>query len=871
MATARQILNALLPRGSAWLPKYDGGYDHLLDGISDCFEVLKAVAAALADLRHPLGTQQLTDLEREFGVITESGLSEWVRRTYLQSVVYAPIGVGSASDLEARLRAAGFDVYVYQNNPVINPALLLASILAASCGDPDSTCGAPLATCSRSDDGSESLLINEEIARAPVTYTVPENSKYWAMIFFVGGILSGSDWFEDWNMEWPHVNAWSPSGSALLTKSQSIYYTGGGIRSLQVQSQGVGLDDQMVWADNDDPDLYSFHRMHQGGVAVVPDIGRRNLLIDGSMEQYGVAAWTAANAVLTKEAGHEGTYCIRVTGNNPTRLGEARQTRITTGHTYRITGYGRSQDGTTKPVITSPGGVIEWSGDVSGDWLEIDDTFTAAGVSGYLSLTMDAFLGVTEFDSLVLEDVSFTAGHTADVTATTDRQSPWIRGQLFDSGSGTDIEIAEQVLTNTGFDNLPVDGWTTSGMGWSIDQPNSRAVKVAGIVSGYLGQIGTATLKGIIVPGQLYRLTYTVTDAGGAGLVNVTPYVGGTIGTNQTGAGTYTEVLRAESDGMLQFYSPFNGVLEITEATLEAISDIWTRETMTVETIVRLDTIGSTPGVYTGIASNGKSVGDGDEQYLGETDGVIQWGCVVGATARYVETTTALSTAAWYRITATRLYDGTDTTLSIYVDGALEATGTWAGAPVVTAYDRTLIGRMAAGERMDGVIADHVAFYEAAKDAAWAALEEQRDLDALWEGPAASQTLPAPVAGPRTLTAYAWSPWSLAGTAGGFPVIFVLTPAGEWQLVSIGTDTYYSLVGDGRQDISELLPDGIETIRMMVKTPFAVTDVNFDHIRIDDITMTRAQVPAVMRDKFERLILASKPVHSWAGLLVDYV
>lgn len=258
---ARKALNALLPRGSAWAPKHDGGFDRLLDGVADCFEILRDAGSALAVLRHPITTGQLEDLEREFGVLTELTLTDAVRRTYLDGVVYGALGTGSEDNLEARLTAAGFTVHVWQNNPVIDPALLLSSTAVATCG-----CGVGCGSggsCARSDDGHDSLLVNEEITRAPLNYTVPDSHYHWPFIFFICGSVSGADFFDDWNMERQSTNAWTAGGDAV--KEKTTAFRSSGVRSIKITpGPTVDVADQQIQCVQDD-DLRSFYRMMDDG------------------------------------------------------------------------------------------------------------------------------------------------------------------------------------------------------------------------------------------------------------------------------------------------------------------------------------------------------------------------------------------------------------------------------------------------------------------------------------------------------------------------------------------------------------------------------------------------------------------------------
>ena len=65
MQLTRAILDALLPTGSIWTPEQDAGLDQLLDGMATNHERARAFVGALADLRNPLKTPILDDLERD--------------------------------------------------------------------------------------------------------------------------------------------------------------------------------------------------------------------------------------------------------------------------------------------------------------------------------------------------------------------------------------------------------------------------------------------------------------------------------------------------------------------------------------------------------------------------------------------------------------------------------------------------------------------------------------------------------------------------------------------------------------------------------------------------------------------------------------
>jgi hypothetical protein len=117
----KDVLISLLPQGSAWQLDEDGDFYKTLEGSGlnhkPAFEFIKSIAFT----REPLQTPFLSDLEKEYGLITNSSLTEQERRDYLHGVVYAPRSTGTAEYLETQLQAAGFDVQVHVNSPAVDP------------------------------------------------------------------------------------------------------------------------------------------------------------------------------------------------------------------------------------------------------------------------------------------------------------------------------------------------------------------------------------------------------------------------------------------------------------------------------------------------------------------------------------------------------------------------------------------------------------------------------------------------------------------------------------------------------------------------------------------------------------------------------
>lgn len=212
----RQALATLAPPGPLWVVKIDEGFDQLLDGVAANAEAVNDFLDCLGCVRDPFTTPFLEDLEREYGVITNTNLDEQTRREQLAaSKVYTVERTGSDDDLEIALQKAGFDVQVHVNSPAVDPASLLANLFQMVAGGVDAYAGNQNAYAGKT--GGE-LLVNGEIFTSspayemqaggnnafagnqfavagyfdsfnkdPVVYSIPTDPEAWPFIFFVGG------------------------------------------------------------------------------------------------------------------------------------------------------------------------------------------------------------------------------------------------------------------------------------------------------------------------------------------------------------------------------------------------------------------------------------------------------------------------------------------------------------------------------------------------------------------------------------------------------------------------------------------------------------------------------------------------------------
>lgn len=153
---SKAVLESLFPKGASWDIITDEDLDLLLDGIAKEGGIIEEFLLGLSQLRKPLETSLLPDLEKEFGVFSDDNLTETLRRQKLQVDVFATDRSGSEEAMQNVLSISGFSVTVYQNNPAVDPALF-----------------------------SGELLTN----RTTPEFSVPTDSTTWPMIFFVAGTV----------------------------------------------------------------------------------------------------------------------------------------------------------------------------------------------------------------------------------------------------------------------------------------------------------------------------------------------------------------------------------------------------------------------------------------------------------------------------------------------------------------------------------------------------------------------------------------------------------------------------------------------------------------------------------------------------------
>lgn len=103
---------AKLPEGALRQLEEGGDEDLLYDGITDALLEGYDQMAGLSSVRNPDITIDLDTLEREYGFLKNSNLTEEDRRARIKALKYAPAGSGSPDALKTALDLGGFSQLV---------------------------------------------------------------------------------------------------------------------------------------------------------------------------------------------------------------------------------------------------------------------------------------------------------------------------------------------------------------------------------------------------------------------------------------------------------------------------------------------------------------------------------------------------------------------------------------------------------------------------------------------------------------------------------------------------------------------------------------------------------------------------------------
>lgn len=215
----RLVIDKLYPSGAPYSPVPEGNLYNFRNGVADCLEYIRESIKDLAFIRNPKKTPYLSDLEREYGIKTDSKLSESERIKTLEANIYRAKTTGNVDDLQILLDKAGFDLFVYQNSPAVDPTIFLDQKFQMVAGGENAYAGHIPAGGGASDAfagriGGELLVNGVSYNQTPAYYgagtvyagndtakagyfesinleeiknTVPTDSNSWPFIFFVGG------------------------------------------------------------------------------------------------------------------------------------------------------------------------------------------------------------------------------------------------------------------------------------------------------------------------------------------------------------------------------------------------------------------------------------------------------------------------------------------------------------------------------------------------------------------------------------------------------------------------------------------------------------------------------------------------------------
>jgi hypothetical protein len=191
------LLEKLWPEGAFNGIDPNGDFYKLLSGMSEDYQDIYDKLDLLAHIRDPRLTDLLADLEREYGIIPDTSLTDAVRRTNLAATMFAKPTTASWEHLENALHDAGFTTLsVTPNNPMVDPAtpggtlLVNGDIYTEQSPAYYAAAGSSIAYAGGNRAYSGYYLSMNRIAKS---YTIPTGPPYWpwAFVFWVGGAASG--------------------------------------------------------------------------------------------------------------------------------------------------------------------------------------------------------------------------------------------------------------------------------------------------------------------------------------------------------------------------------------------------------------------------------------------------------------------------------------------------------------------------------------------------------------------------------------------------------------------------------------------------------------------------------------------------------
>lgn len=334
---SKDIFQHFFVNGDTFKPVPGGKLDKLFSGICSAVDNLVAEAKKVSAVRDPALTDMLNDLEKDYGLISDSNLTEEERRKYLSVFAFKKNEIGSPAFLQSRLREAGFDeLSVYENSPEVNPNDILSYDHRLYLADSNAYVGDPDALIGRS--------FGELFVDGVNLYDIPVGERY-NYVFFVGGESFGWNILADYNMEDPSTNHWTPNSGTILSKDTSKF--GSKNQSLKVQdSFNTEEQEPFVFPSCAPVSSLRFYDLDADLGLTDPDYyDVKEIEFNGSFED-DLTGWTSVGSVAT-EIGTatpdpvDGTKYLKIGGtpdDDYIKTGDI----LTVGKTYRLTGYAMS-------------------------------------------------------------------------------------------------------------------------------------------------------------------------------------------------------------------------------------------------------------------------------------------------------------------------------------------------------------------------------------------------------------------------------------------------------------------------------------------------------------------------------------------------
>lgn len=178
-----------------------GDLSKLFEGLAEDYQDIYDVIDGLAHIRDPRLTDILSDLEREYGIVPDTSLTDAVRRQMLAHKMYRRPTTASWEHLQNALIDAGFtNLLVTPNQPVVDPAdvssgagelLINGALYTSQTPAYYMAAGSDIAFAGHSRGFAGYYLSFDKTAKVYVIPTEIKAHWTWRYVFWVGGAASG--------------------------------------------------------------------------------------------------------------------------------------------------------------------------------------------------------------------------------------------------------------------------------------------------------------------------------------------------------------------------------------------------------------------------------------------------------------------------------------------------------------------------------------------------------------------------------------------------------------------------------------------------------------------------------------------------------